>query len=147
MSARARFAHVDLLERAYVSQIQIGRIRLKAASRDSRRAYVEAITYLLEGKNTIASLPAVLMAKHCDLPGQLDLWEKGMAAGSAAIISTLVANPLELVKVSYDERTGMAGSPVNSTMLVGSCMKSESGCKALTIVLDFPPSSTNNRLL
>ncbi|CAL8471779.1 g11321 [Coccomyxa elongata] len=38
------------------------------------------------------------MAKQCDLPGQLDLWEKGMAAGSAAVISTLVANPLELVK-------------------------------------------------
>jgi hypothetical protein len=31
---------------------------------------------------------------------QLDVWEKGLAAGSAAIISTLVANPLELVKVS-----------------------------------------------
>lgn len=40
------------------------------------------------------------MANQCDVHGQLDIWEKGLAAGSAAVVSTLVANPLELVKVN-----------------------------------------------
>lgn len=84
--------------------------RIDSGFQRQQEAYFEARTYL-QGKGTLANLPAVLMAKHCDLPGQLDLWEKGMAAGSAAVISTLVANPLELVKVSNDARTGQAGSP------------------------------------
>ncbi len=54
------------------------------------------------------------------MPGQLDMWEKGMAAGSAAVISTLVANPLELVKVRCGILARADGLTYSAVMLFGS---------------------------
>ena len=44
--------------------------------------------------------PAVDMGDRTGGP-ELGMWERGMAAGVAAFISTLVVNPLELVKARY----------------------------------------------
>ncbi|BDA47153.1 Solute carrier family 25 member 40 [Coccomyxa sp. Obi] len=96
MNARARFAHVDPLERALTERHRHS--RFERGCLGQQEAIAEGRAFLLESEVTLASLSAVLMAKHSELPGQLDLWEKGMAAASAAVISTLVANPLELVK-------------------------------------------------
>lgn len=60
---------------------------------------METARWILDRQPALTHLAHNHMAKQCELPGQLDVWEKGMAAGSAAVISTLVANPLELVKV------------------------------------------------
>lgn len=60
------------------------------------------------------------MAEQCEMPGQLDMWEKGMAAGSAAVISTLVANPLELVKVRCGILARADGLTYSAVMLFGS---------------------------
>ena len=50
-----------------------------------------------------AALPLPMSSQGVDMPdraagAELGVWERGLAAGTAAIISTLVVNPLELVK-------------------------------------------------
>ena len=58
--------------------------------------------------------PVVIKALLCrcemaaDATAELGVWERGVAAGTAAVISTLVVNPLELVKVMHARRLGCA---------------------------------------
>lgn len=43
--------------------------------------------------------PLCYCVMAADATAELNVWERGVAAGTAAVISTLVVNPLELVKV------------------------------------------------